>query len=75
MPVYFKGPWPEEKTPEGEPDWFFYEVDEDRDVVTRTVEVFSGGTAVRNSIALEARHGTVPRAETGRAQASGVQDP
>lgn len=57
MLVYFKGRWPEKIVPEGEPSWLYYEVDEKCDVVTRTIDLFSNGMAVRNSIKLAEREG------------------
>lgn len=57
MLAYFKLPWPEEPVPDDCPDWLYCEVEKDRDVVTRTVEVFADGRVIRNSIALAARDG------------------
>lgn len=55
--VYFKGRWPEETVPKGEPCWTYYEVAVARDIVTRLVELLSDGHAVRNSIELTEREG------------------
>ena len=54
---YYRGRWPDEPIPDGEPTWLFYEVDRAAGAVLRTVEVFADGHVARNSIALEERHG------------------
>jgi hypothetical protein len=54
---YYRGRWPEEPVPEGEPIWLFYEVDKVADVVLRTVDIFPDGRVARNSVVLEQRHG------------------
>ncbi|UWQ80421.1 hypothetical protein K3725_05305 [Leisingera sp. S132] len=56
-PLYFKCSWPEEPLPLGAPSWIFYEVIELTDVVTRTIELFPSGSAIRNSIKLAEREG------------------
>jgi hypothetical protein len=55
--IYVKGRWPDGDVPAGEPEWFYYEVKADTDVVCRTVDVFPEGRAIRNSIELSAREG------------------
>ena len=55
--IYVKGRWPDGEIPTGEPEWFYYEVTEDTDVVCRTVEVFPDGRSIRNSIKLAEREG------------------
>jgi hypothetical protein len=57
MIAYYRGRWPEAEVPEGEPLWLYYEVDTEKDVVLRTVEVYPDGRIERNSIALEERNG------------------
>ena len=32
---YYRGRWPDEEIPPGEPEWFLYEVDPARDAVLR----------------------------------------
>jgi hypothetical protein len=54
---YYRGRWPEEQVPDGEPLWLFYEVDRVAGVVLRTVEVFPDGRIARNSVELEQQHG------------------
>ena len=54
---YYRARWPEVVVPEGEPSWFYYEVDHGSDVVTRAIEIFDSGTIKRNSLELEQRHG------------------
>ena len=54
---YFRGKWPEEKVPGGEPLWLMYEIDRVADNVLRTVEIFPDGSIARNSIVLEERNG------------------
>ena len=54
---YFRGRWPEDEVPAGEPLWSHYEVDPTLDVVLRSVEVFEDGHLERNSIELEERCG------------------
>jgi len=54
---YYRGRWPEEPIPDGEPIWLFYEVDKLADAVLRTVHVFADGRVARNSVVLEQRHG------------------
>jgi len=54
---YFRGRWPDDEVPAGEPLWSHYEVDPTLDVVLRSVEVFVDGHLERNSIELEERCG------------------
>jgi hypothetical protein len=54
---YYRGRWPDSDVPPGEPTWSYYEVDTTKDVVLRTVDVFTDGRIERNSIALEERKG------------------
>ncbi|WP_145749190.1 hypothetical protein [Nitrospirillum amazonense] len=54
---YYRGRWPEEVIPKGCPEWLYYEVDRQADIVLRYVEVFPGGSSKRNSIALEEQWG------------------
>jgi hypothetical protein len=54
---YYRGRWPEEPVPDGEPTWLFYEVDKLADAVLRTVDVFADGRVARNSVTLEQRYG------------------
>ena len=49
--------WPEPQVPKGEPLWLLYEIDDQNDAVTRSVELFPDGTASRNSIEIEERNG------------------
>ncbi|MBD1545988.1 hypothetical protein [Roseibium aggregatum] len=51
--TYYRARWPEEEVPEGQPEWFFYEVDKAGDAVTRMVEVFPGGKITRNSVEID----------------------
>jgi hypothetical protein len=60
--LYFRSPWPEAPVPDGEPVWMFWEVDPVCDTVLRTVDLYTGGASVRNSLALEARNGPDCRA-------------
>ncbi|MES0810485.1 hypothetical protein ABLO27_13460 [Roseibium sp. SCPC15] len=55
--LYFKCRWPEVSVPNGEPEWMHYEVVKALDVVTRTVDFYADGDAVRNSIELSEREG------------------
>lgn len=55
MLIHLKGKWPEQNVPDGEPLWLFYEVVEERDVVTRTVEIFPGGLSSERE-GQDARH-------------------
>lgn len=55
--IWCRAPWPEDTVPEGEPLWQYFEVDATADNVLRMVEVFADGTALRNSLALQARDG------------------
>jgi len=54
---YYRGRWPEELVPDGEPIWLFYEIARLADSVLRTVGVFADGRVARNSVELEQRHG------------------
>jgi len=54
---YFRGRWPDEEVPEGEPVWFLYEVNATADSVLRTIEIFADGATIRNSIEIEAANG------------------
>ena len=54
---YYRGRWPQEQVPKGEPLWLFYEVDKAGGAVLRTVDVFPDGRIARNSVELEQRHG------------------
>jgi hypothetical protein len=49
--------WPEPEVPPGEPEWLLYEVDEGADSVLRTVDIFTDGTTLRNSLEIEQRDG------------------
>ncbi|TIT34406.1 MAG: hypothetical protein E5W65_17365 [Mesorhizobium sp.] len=55
--TYFRGRWPDDIVPEGEPLWLLYEVDEAADNVLRSVEIFPNGQVTRNSVGLEQRNG------------------
>lgn len=57
MIEHFRGRWPEQVVPEGEPTWLLFEVEVNEDRVLRTVDVFEDGSMQRNSIALEERDG------------------
>jgi hypothetical protein len=57
MLIYFRGRWPDDEIPIGEPLWLYFEVDPALDVVLRTVDMFEDGHLVRNSIELEQRDG------------------
>lgn len=57
MNSYFRGRWPEDPVPKGEPHSTYYEVDVDRDVVTRLIEQFADGSLFRDSIELAQREG------------------
>lgn len=70
--LYFKSLWPEDPVPIGEPSWIYYEVIEATDVVTRTVDVYSDGRALRNSIALAEREGPDQRAPEFRSLVYGA---
>ncbi len=54
---YFRGRWPGDEVPAGEPVWLHYEVDLTRDAVLRSVETFEDGHVERNSIELEEQGG------------------
>jgi hypothetical protein len=54
---YFRCKWPDIAVPSGEPDWLYYEVDADRDVVQRSVDLYFDGHAIRNSMKLQEREG------------------
>jgi hypothetical protein len=54
---YYRGRWPEEPIPAGEPTWLFYEADRLADAVLRTVDLCGDGRVARNSVALEQRLG------------------
>ena len=49
--------WPDAEVPTGSPEWLLYELDEQADAVTRTVELFPDGSVSRNSIQIEERGG------------------
>ena len=72
MLAYFKGKWPEQTVPDGEPLWLFYEVMENRDVVTRMIEIFPNGVAVRDSIKLAEREGLDTRFPQDRSLVHGA---
>jgi hypothetical protein len=72
MAVYFKGRWPEQPVPDGEPLWLFYEVIEPKDVVTRTIEIFAQGVSIRNSIKLAEREGLDARLPEDRSLVHGA---
>lgn len=55
--AYFKCRWPEETLPEGEPLWMYYEVVTERDIVTRIVDLYPNGDAIRDSLELDEREG------------------
>ncbi|WP_155914554.1 hypothetical protein [Asticcacaulis sp. AC460] len=57
MRKYVRGKWPEVVVPADTPVWLYYEVNIDDEVVLRTVETFTDGTHVRNSLSLEERDG------------------
>ncbi|WP_439539898.1 DUF6881 domain-containing protein [Sphingomonas sp.] len=57
LPTYFRLPWPETDLPAGEPEWIYYEIDQSRDAVCRSIEVFPDGRIERNSIEIEQRGG------------------
>jgi hypothetical protein len=57
MLLYFRGRWPEEEVPPGEPTWLHYEVYPNEDAVLRAVEIFADGRSERSSLALESRDG------------------
>ncbi|PTS88018.1 MULTISPECIES: hypothetical protein [unclassified Caulobacter] len=57
LPRYVKTPWPEDNVPIGEPSWFYYEIDDAADAVTRSVWVYADGLVTRNSIEIEERSG------------------
>jgi hypothetical protein len=71
MLIYLKGKWPEQSLPEGEPLWLYYEVEEDRDMVTRTLEVFPDGLTLRNSVKLAEREGPDARHPQNRSLVHG----
>ncbi|MGR4866807.1 hypothetical protein [Caulobacter sp. LARHSG274] len=52
-----KLPWPDGDAPVGEPSWFFYEIDDTADAVTRSVWVYADGSVTRNSIEIEEQSG------------------
>jgi hypothetical protein len=54
---HVRGRWPEPEVPEGEPSWLLYEIDDQADAVTRSVEIFDDGKVLRNSIEIEERDG------------------
>ena len=54
---YYRARWPEEAVPAREPLWFYYEIDEGEDIVTRSIEIFDDGMIKRNSLELERRTG------------------
>lgn len=57
MLAYFKSHWPEEVVPPDCPLTTYWEVETDRDVVTRMVDVFADGRAIRDSMELAKREG------------------
>jgi hypothetical protein len=69
--LYFKCRWPEKPVPNDAPIWLHYEVIEATDVVTRTIELYSDGTKIRNSIELAAREGPDFRAPEFRSLVHG----
>ena len=56
-PRHVRGRWPDPEIPEGEPQWLLYEIDDQADAVTRSVDVFDDGKVTRNSIEIEERDG------------------
>tara|TARA_Y100001956_G_scaffold76471_1_gene85652 strand:- start:798 stop:1127 length:330 start_codon:yes stop_codon:yes gene_type:complete len=69
--LHFKCRWPENPVPNGAPSWLHYEVIEATDVVTRTVDLYSDGNAIRNSIELAEREGPDQRAPEFRSLVHG----
>ncbi|CTQ55491.1 hypothetical protein LP7551_04034 [Roseibium album] len=69
--LYFKYRWPEKSVPNGEPAWMHYEVIEATDVVTRTVDVYPTGHAIRNSVELAGREGIDQRSPEHRSLVHG----
>jgi len=51
--TYFRGRWPDDPVPEGEPLWLLYEVDMATDNVLRTVDLFPEGRIESNSIEID----------------------
>lgn len=49
--------WPDDVVPQGEPEWLLYELDDEADRVTRSVELFADGRIDRNSVEIEERNG------------------
>ena len=54
---YYRGLWPEEVIPDGEPKLLLYAVDIETDCVLRTVDIYPDGRLERNNFELEARNG------------------
>ncbi len=54
---YVRARWPDPEVPDDSPEWLLYELDEQADAVTRTVEFFPNGNVARNSIEIEERGG------------------
>jgi hypothetical protein len=54
---YYRATWPDEEAPPGEPKWYLYEVDLEKDNVLRDVQIFDDGSVNRNSLDIEARYG------------------
>jgi len=75
--IYVKGQWPDGDIPSGEPEWIYYEVAENTDVVCRIVAVFPEGHATRNSMELAKREGPDQRAPEHRSLVHGsfLKDP
>ncbi|WP_447760225.1 hypothetical protein [Sphingopyxis panaciterrae] len=55
--AYFRGRWPEEEIPDGEPEWVRYETSYEQDAVLRAVNIYRDGRITRNSIEIEERNG------------------
>lgn len=51
--VRYKMRWPEPIVPDGEPTWFYYEVDANRDNVVRMIECWESGISKRNTLVRE----------------------
>ena len=54
---YYRGRWPEEVTPDGEPELLLYAVDIETDCVLKTVDIYPDGRLERNNFELVARYG------------------
>ena len=55
--AYFRGRWPDDEIPDGEPEWVLYEISYEQDAVLRAVDIYPDGRITRNGVEIEERNG------------------